>query len=126
MIFDAFKEKISRNIFLNEDISMPTSYKLGMSTTKPLASGTNISEPNSTSGYQRVALTLSYSDGVISNANEINYGYTTAAWGKLTYAVLFDQNDVPVLYTPLASTITVNSGDPVRIRTGDIRIRFAD
>lgn len=75
--------------------TMPTVY-VGLSSTTPAASGTNVTEPSS-GAYARVATSgttwNAASNGSLTNAQAITFPTATADWlagANLTHAVLYD------------------------------------
>lgn len=71
--------------------TMPTHYFIGLSTTAPTITGTNVSEPSG-SGYARVELTTlsKPSGGVVTNTAAIDFHESTASWGTVTHFVIYD------------------------------------
>lgn len=92
MITDYFVDCVAGNVFHTKtDPAIPTAYYLGLSTTAPTESGTNVTEPTD-SAYARIALTnlTEPSGGVIENANSISFNESTQSWGTITHYVVFD------------------------------------
>lgn len=74
-------------------VSAPSELWLGYSTTAPAADGSNISEPDSTTGYERVSLKGKLAaavDGVVTNALDVRVTESTADQGVITHFVIFD------------------------------------
>lgn len=73
----------------------PAAYYVGLSTTTPTNTGTNVTEP-STGGYARVAVTNNATNWPAasgrskSNGTAITFPTPTASWGTVTHFVLYD------------------------------------
>lgn len=129
MVFTDFSNKLAKYIFLGaSDVQLPATYYLGLSTTTPNADGTNITEPTSESGYERKQMTgLSDPvDGVVSNADVIEYVEATADYGTITHAVFFDEAGNPCFASELLMPVEVNTGDIFRIKAGNASFGFGD
>lgn len=104
---------------------------VGLSTTAPVADGTNITEPSG-NGYARVlignpaqSLTLKMgaaSNGAITNAEAIMFPEATGAWGTITHFVFFSASTGgnKLGYGTLTSPISPISGDVPLFRTGEL------
>lgn len=73
-----------------------TTYYLGLSTTPIDKNGTGATEPSSSTGYKRVAITNSKSsfsqanNGELQNTITIEFPESTATWGTITHYFLAD------------------------------------
>lgn len=88
-----FLNCVAGNLFQTDtDVALPKEYYIGLSTTAPSVTGSNVSEPSTASGYARVKLdSLSAPDaGVVENTSNINFPESTASWGTITHFVIFD------------------------------------
>lgn len=128
MVFNTFKDSLAKYVFLKQTGTvMPASYYLGFSTTTPAEDASNITEPSSSSGYKKVALSLSSpTKGVVTNTNPIEYGEALSNWGTITYTVIFDENGVPLFCDPLKQPFSVDKGDLVRVKTGNVKLYVGD
>lgn len=95
MISYYMANKIQNNIFLGENILLPTDFYLGFSTSSPNADGTNVIEP-STPDYERIRLRRAdevfaqSENGVVRNETALYSVNTTSSWGELTHYCVFD------------------------------------
>lgn len=88
-----FLNQVAGNLFLTKTTpALPTEYFVGLSITEPTMTGTNVSEPGTGAGYQRVKLeNLSEpTNGVVTNTANINFDESTASWGTVTHFVIYD------------------------------------
>lgn len=139
MLFTEFKNRLAKYVFFNErTTTLPTVYTLvlGNCQNTPNVDAQSfeecgITEPSSGIGYERKTLTASsaemtFDNGIVSNANTIEYGQSTGNWGVITHAVLLDAQGKPCLYSPLSTNVEVNTGDVFRILPGNARFGFGD
>lgn len=128
MVFNAFMDKLCRMVFLKESVELPEKYVLGFSTTVPNASGGNITEPASGSGYTRIELTdlTTDGDGIAYNSKEIDCGEAVTDWGTLTWCVLYDGDGTPLSAGQMTKAITVDAGETLKLKVGNVRLYFGE
>lgn len=126
--------------------SAPTLH-VGLSTTTPLADGTNFTEPSTGSpsnGYARVATAAGVwnpatlaDPSVLDNASEIAFPEALSSWGTMTYFGLFDALSGGNLLAfdllrdpndlgdpPAALSRLVDSGVTLRFAAGNLSFRL--
>lgn len=112
--------------------TMPTNY-LGLSSTTPTTSGTNVTEP-STGGYARVATTgaswNAASAGAVTNSATLTFPTASADWvsgSNLTYGVAYDASTAGNLlyFGALTTAKPVLNGDTVSIAPGGVSITLS-
>lgn len=109
--------------------SAPATVYVGLSTTTPTQSSTNVTEPSG-NGYARVAVTNntsnwpSASNGSKSNANAIIFPTSTGSWGTLTYFVIYDASTGGNLmgYGALTNSQTVSTGNTLSFAASALTI----
>lgn len=90
---------------------------IGLSTTTPTVDGSNISEPGSSTGYERVRigeLDFATKPGQVANKNIIFFNETLASWGTITHFALYESESAssPYFWGELTEDVTINvSGD---------------
>lgn len=91
-----FKNLIMGNIFKTKTSpAIPTKYYIGLSSTQPTLSGTNVTEPSG-GGYSRVELTSlsTPQNGIIKNNSDISFPESSADWftasSPATHYVIYD------------------------------------
>lgn len=129
MLFDSFKQKLESRVFLQDTtVSLPTKYVLGLSTTAPTADGGNITEPPAASGYQRIELNdlVQETTGGVINNTVIDYGTSSAAWGTVSYSVIYDELGTPIMYDQLNPPKTVEAGTILTIKRGGVVLYFGN
>lgn len=122
-----FLNRVAGNLFRTEtDPAIPTEYYIGLSTTEPTMSGTNVSEPSTSSGYGRVLLdNLSTPvNGVVTNTANINFEESTASWGTVTHFVIYDAeiNGNLLMYGALSTPRVVEAATVMTIRQDYLRL----
>ena len=100
------KDAVMDGIFGGAGSALPTSFEVALSTTTPNADGSNITEPDSSTGYGRVALSGfgASSGGTVVNDQAIEFPSFTADAGVATHYVLFDQNGNPYWFDQLKNS----------------------
>ena len=122
-----FLNRVAGNLFRTETSpAIPTEYYIGLSTTEPTMSGTNVSEPSTSAGYGRVLLeNLSAPvNGVVTNTANINFEESTASWGTVTYFVIYDAeiNGNLLMYGALSTPRVVEAATVMTIRQDYLRL----
>ncbi len=132
MVSTYFLNCIMGNVFKSKvSPALPTKFYLGLSTSAPTLTGGGITEPSSTTGYKRVAVTSSLSvptDGVISNKSEISFPRSSASWGTITHFVLFDAETGGnfLLSESLTKSRLIEDSTIVILETGKLKITLAN
>ncbi len=138
MITNFAANKILNNLAGNASLTsiITSSAWIGLSSTAPNATGTNVTEPTG-NGYQRTLLgntqqSLSQkmgtaSAGVITNEEEIHFKEATGAWGTLTHFCIFDAQTSGnlIAYGVLASPISPAASSVPLIRVGELELSFS-
>lgn len=122
-----FLNRVAGNLFRTETSpAIPTEYYIGLSTTEPTMSGTNVSEPASGAGYSRVLLNnLSVpTNGVVTNTANINFEESTASWGTITHFVIYDAEigGNLLMYGALSTPRVVEAATVMTIRQDYLRL----
>jgi len=105
------RNQVQDYLFGGVSFTPPATLYLGLSTTTPSVTGSNITEPSG-AGYARVAITnnksnFSYStSGCVLNTGSIVFPESSGSWGTILSVVLFDAStsgsawDYTTLTTP--------------------------
>lgn len=122
-----FLNRVAGNLFRTETSpAIPTEYYIGLSTTEPTMTGTNVSEPSTSAGYGRVLLeNLSTpTNGVVTNTANINFEESTASWGTVTHFVIYDAeiNGNLLMYGALSTPRVVEAATVMTIRQDYLRL----
>lgn len=122
-----FLNLVSGNVFGSKTSpALPGGYYIGLSTTEPAAAGTGATEPLSSAGYARVALTSlgEPSGGAVTNGQAINFAESTASWGTVTHFVIYDAETAGnlLMYGALTTPLTVEAGGSVTIKAGALSL----
>lgn len=122
-----FLNRVAGNLFRTETSpAIPTEYYIGLSTTEPTMSGTNVSEPASGAGYCRVLLNnlSTPTNGVVTNTANINFEESTASWGTITHFVIYDAEigGNLLMYGALSTPRVVEAATVMTIRQDYLRL----
>lgn len=124
-----FLNLVSGNVFKTAvSPGIPTNYYIGLSTTTPTAAGTGVTEPSTSAGYSRVALTSlsAPNNGVVTNTSLISFNESTSSWGTVTYFVIYDSSTVGsgnlLMYGALTTPRVVEAATTLSIRNGYLQL----
>lgn len=114
---------------INRTTSLPTTYTIGLSTTTPTVSGTNVTEPSGGS-YARITLSgLSASvNGETTNSTKLEYQISTGSWGTITHYVIYgDSTSTNLLaFAELTTPQIISADNIVTIPIGEIKLTLAN
>ena len=122
-----FLNQIMGNVFKTKTSpALPAEYYIGLSSTTPNLAGTNVTEPLTTSGYNRIKLTSLGSpiNGEITNSAAISFDESTAPWGTMTHFVVFDAltGGNLLMYDKLSTSRNVETATIVTIKKGSLKL----
>ena len=122
-----FLDRAAGNLFKTKTSpAIPTEYYIGLSTTEPTMTGTNVSEPARSSGYSRVLLSnlSTPTNGVVTNTANINFQESTASWGTVTHFVIYDAevDGNLLMYGELSTPRVVEAATVMTIRQDYLRL----
>lgn len=115
----------------------PTNIYVGLSSTTPTSTGTNVTEPSGGS-YARVSTSSSdwaaasnADPTLVTNSNAITFPTATADWvagSNLTHMVAYDASSAGNMigYAQLATAKPVTNGDTAEFAAGDIDWELGD
>lgn len=114
--------------------TIPATYHLSVSTTTPTVSGTGFTEPSAASAFARVPIIndkirfTTSSNGTVTNNIELNFNESTANWGTITHAGLFDSATGGNLldFGQLQISRTVESGTVLVVRLNQLQITLGN
>lgn len=131
-----FKDVIMGNLFRTQTgTAMPTNYYIGLSSTTPTASGTNVTEPSTTgTAYTRVQLTslTAPSNGVITNSAAISWPESTATWfdsgAPATHYVIYDaaSGGNLLMYNALTANRVIEVNTIATIKAQSLYLQLTD
>lgn len=114
--------KILDHVFGGTAYTAPSTLYVALYTAAPgeTGGGTELSG----SGYARQTAAFTTSGNTTSNSAAIEFPTATAAWGTITHVGVFDASTAGnlLVYTALTASKTIDSGDVLRIPTGDLDI----
>lgn len=105
--------------------AIPGSFYLGLSTSAPSATGSNVTEPHG-NGYTRIKLTnlSTPSSGVVKNSIALDFPESTGSWGRITHFVIYDAASAGNLlsYGALAQPKTIDADTTMTIKPGALKL----
>jgi hypothetical protein len=122
--------KVNDFIFnISRTTALPSTYTLGLSTTTPTVSGTNVTEPSG-NGYSRIAITgLSASvNGLVTNSSNLYFPISTGSWGTITHYVIYgDTTGTNLLaFGALTTSQAVSIDNIVTIVAGELDFQLSN
>jgi hypothetical protein len=126
-----FLNQVMGNLFKTKETpALPSEYYIGLSSTAPNISGSNVTEPLSNSGYKRVKLeNLSEpADGVITNEQAISFDESTANWGTMSHFVIYDALEAGnlLMYDTLSTPRNVEAATIVTIKANSLTLTLSN
>ena len=123
-----FLNLVAGNVFQSKtNPGIPTTYYVGLSTTAPTVSGSNVTEPAG-GGYERVPVTGSDfnvpSSGTVTNKNTIVFPDSITSWGTVTHYLIYDaaSGGHLLMYGALSTSQSVDGGVAVALRAGALSL----
>lgn len=108
--------------FTADAVTRPTAWYIGLYTTDPgeAQGGTEVSGGS----YARQAATFTVTGDTASNSAAIEFPAATASWGAITHVAVLDASTggTQIAYAALTTSKTIDTGDILRIPTGDLDI----
>ncbi len=130
-----FLDLVAGNVFGSKTSpALPTAYYMGLSSTKPSADGTGITEPPADAGYARQKIDANNlgkpNNGACFNTADIDFPQSIAPWGKMTFFVLFDSEAVgsgkALMYDELDEARTVETNTILSFKAGKVKLFVTD
>lgn len=129
MTTEYYQRQVIRLVYGTASASRPT-YYLGLSKTAPTASGTNVSEPASSTGYARIALQnlTESSASTVTNSAAIMFPESNGDWGVMTHFVIFDAatGGHLLMYGALPRSRSIEAQSTVTLAQGALTLSITD
>lgn len=131
-----FKNLIMGNLFRTATgTALPTTYYIGLSSTEPTDTGSNVKEPSTTgTGYTRVQLTslTTPADGVITNSAAISFPESSSDWfpasSPAQYYVIYDTQSGGnlLMYNQLTTSRVIETNTIATIKASSLYLQLTD
>lgn len=126
-VSDALANNLLDVLFGGDTSDAPATYHVGLSTSTPTATGTNVTEPAG-NGYVRVAVTNNATNWPAasarskSNGTVVVFDAATGSWGVVTHFVLYGASTGGTFYGfgLLAGSQTINNGGVASFPAGSL------
>lgn len=129
---DFLEKELLDHVFGNAAYTAPATLYLALSTTDPLDDGSGITEPVGGS-YARLAVANNLTNWPAatgttpttkSNGVQFDFATATASWGVVSHMAIYDQvtGGNMLGHASLAVSKTIDSGDTVNFKIGDLDI----
>lgn len=119
---DYLENKVLLHVFDNTAYTSPSTVYVGLFTTDPTDAGTGTEV--SGGSYARQSASFTVSNNTATTDAAIEFPTATASWGTITHVGLFDavSSGNLLAHSSLTADKTIDSGDVLRIPSGDIDI----
>lgn len=108
--------------FTNSAVTRPTAWYIALYTSDPgeAQGGTEISGGS----YVRQSATFTVTGDTATNSAAIEFPAASASWGNITHVAVVDASTAgtQIAYAALTTSKTIDTGDILRIPTGDLDI----
>lgn len=119
---NTFENRVLTWVFTAGSATRPTSWHVALFTSNPAedGSGTEVSG----GGYARQSATFTVTGNAATNAAALEYAVATASYGTVTHVGVYDASTGGnlIAYAALTSSKNIDTGDVLRIPTGDLDI----
>lgn len=131
MVTTYFKNLVAGNVFGSKTTpAIPSTYYIGLSTSAPDEDGTGATEPSSSAGYARVAISNLGDpvNGEVSNEQAISFNESTSSWGTITHYVIYDAatSGNLLMYGQFLIPRIVETGTIMLLKEGSLTLTVAD
>jgi hypothetical protein len=118
---DYLENKLLDHVLRNVSYTSPTTVYVGLYTSDPADdnSGTEVSGGS----YARQILNVTTAtDGIVTSSADITFPQATGSWGTVSHIGLLDSlsSGNLLMHTALTTSKTIESGDVLRISSGDL------
>lgn len=115
------ENKLLDHVLRNESFTSPTTVYVGLYTSNP---GDDNSGTEVTGGsYVRQILNVTTATGgIVTSSADVTFPQATAQWGTISHIGLLDalSSGNLLMHTPLTTSRLVDTGDVIKISTGDL------
>ena len=114
-------------IFTDGAATRPTAWYLALFTTDPTDAGTGTEVSTSGTAYARQTVAFSVSGDTATNTAAVEFPTATASYGTVSHVGVFDASTGGnlIAHAALAAAKTIDTGDVLRLPTGDLDITLA-
>ena len=117
------EDKLLDHVLRNVSYTSPTTSYVGLFTAAPTdtLSGTEVSGGS----YARQVLSVTTaSERIVTSSGDVNFPQATASWGTVSHVGVFDalSSGNLLMYTPLTTSKTIESGDILKISSGNLSV----
>ena len=120
---DYLENKVLDHVLRNTSYSSPTTVYVGLYTSNP--TDTNSGTEVTGGSYARQALSVTTaSAGVVTSSADVTFPQCTASWGSVGFIGILDAvtSGNLLMHTALTTAKTIDSGDILKITTGNLTV----
>jgi hypothetical protein len=120
---DYLENKVLDHVLRNVSYSSPTTVYVGLYTSNP--TDTNSGTEVTGGSYARQSLSVTTaSAGVVTSSADVTFPQCTASWGSVGFIGILDAvtSGNLLMHTALTTAKTIDSGDILKITTGNLTV----
>ena len=120
---DYLENKVLDHVLRNVSYSSPTTVFVGLYTSNP--TDTNSGTEVTGGSYARQALSVTTaSAGIVTSSADVTFPQCTASWGSVGFIGILDavSSGNLLMHTALTTAKTIDSGDILKITTGNLTV----
>jgi hypothetical protein len=118
---DYLENKLLDHVLRNVSYTSPTTVYVGLYTSDPGDDDTGTEVSGGSYARQILSVTTA-TDGIVTSSADITFPQATAQWGTISHIGLLDSltSGNLLMHTALTTSKTIESGDVLRISSGDL------
>jgi hypothetical protein len=120
---DYLENKVLDHVLRNVSYSSPTTVFVGLYTSNP--TDTNSGTEVTGGSYARQSLSVTTaSNGIVTSSADVTFPQCTASWGSVGFIGILDAvtSGNLLMHTALTTAKTIDSGDILKITTGNLTV----
>lgn len=117
------ENKVLDHVLRNTSYTSPTTVYVGLFTTDPTDAGTGTEVSGGSYARQALSVTTA-SGGIVTSSADVTFPQATANWGTVSHIGILDalSSGNLLMHTPLTTSKTIDSGDILKINSGNLTV----
>jgi hypothetical protein len=118
---DYLENKLLDHVLRNVSYTSPTTVYVGLFTADPTDAGTGTEVSGGSYARQILSVTTA-TGGIVTSSADVTFPQATASWGTVSHIGLLDalSSGNLLMHTPLTTSRAIESGDILKISTGNL------
>jgi hypothetical protein len=117
------ENKILDHVLRNVSYTSPTTAYVGLFTTDPTDAGTGTEVSGGSYARQVLSVTTA-SGGIVTSSGDVTFPQATGSWGTISHIGILDAltSGNLLMHTALTTSKTIESGDILKISSGNLTV----